>query len=968
MSMNPSGVPAGDHRSGGFKVAPAFGPYRILEEIARGGQGVVLRAQHVEGDIVALKILLEAKNERACKRFEQEVGVLVRLYHPNLPRILDTGLTEGRPYVAMQLVEGQSLGERLKREGPLSAEEAIEVLAPIAQALEYCHSFGVFHRDIKPGNIVVDRTTGRPLLIDFGLLKRDTSNDALSLADVSRLSLAGELVGTPSYMAPEQADTDSVIDARTDVYGLGATFYALVTREAPFGGPTLYNTLLQVLDSPVPDPRDLQPSLPVGVSSACMRAMAKEAAERPPSPAALISELRGGLREASPEGGGSPFSSREAPSRATVALAFLAAVILIASGWLLGRDRTRPPVVAASPPTAAPAARSPGKAPSVSPSSAATPAPRRSPKQERAEPGSLLLSRKFESTFHSAIRHGPWILAHQGEAGWLAFREDALGARPVTLPGGAGRFSWDPRAKLLYCRVHAENLALSADGVRFVPYDVGVGVARLGDSVVVATEDGSLRALDPAAPDPPLWTTELQRQLGVPPLPLDLDFNGHADHLLVCSLDADAWLLDAAGAIKATLALPGGSFETPQLLSAAPGESEVLVACGQGALVRVVVRADRLSVAGRLDLSEPLEGSPLIVRQEGRAPWIAVTAHCIGLALLPADLSELAWVGRRATPGEFGLCGPAAVDLDGDGRPELAMSRMKEGGAAWVEVYSLEGEWVTRLEAGEHDVRLVPGEGKQLVAAGRQLYAWGSWRALPVGAPGPPLQERVWGSLAGQAWKAAKRGALEIGGLEGQVYHALVARHLGEGDLRGGVDESFRQFVEPMLRHYGGNVSRRALHALFGPAGEPGPPEPKTNAIYPARSPDLPGPQVSFPMGKQPQTQGSLSRLEVAGFQPSRSLFQAGGRLIFYCTLPKEQAYRLRVDQEVFNVKGTGFAQVQVFADGEPVGGLSLWKERQGDRLLGVGVLSAGEHRFELRFSHATALTHLRFVRIEPRS
>ena len=152
-----------DPNSLNFLPGQVFGHYRVVAELARGGQGLVLRAQHAQGAMVALKVLLRAEGP-AFRRFQREVDVLARLNHPNLPRILDTGMIQGHPFVAMQLVEGGSLAHRLKHRGPLPIEEAVEILDEIAKVLEYCHSLGVYHRDLKPGNVVVDQASGRPFL------------------------------------------------------------------------------------------------------------------------------------------------------------------------------------------------------------------------------------------------------------------------------------------------------------------------------------------------------------------------------------------------------------------------------------------------------------------------------------------------------------------------------------------------------------------------------------------------------------------------------------------------------------------------------------------------------------------------------------------------------------------------------------------------------------------------------------
>ena len=270
--------------------ARQIGPFWIREELSRGGQGVVYKALRAGESVpsVALKLLLsEGPRQRA--RFLREARLLAELSHPNLPRFVGQGEDQGCPYLAMELVAGETL-KALRLRGPLEPERIRDLLTPIAEVLQYCHERGVFHRDLKPANVLID-ATGRPVLVDFGLAKPDPGGNA---AEVERLSLTGDVLGTPEFMAPEQIDSRSgTIGAHTDVYGLGATLYFLLAGSPPFEGETGYNVIVSLLKSPPPDPSALQPPPPPALAELCRRALSKTPEGRPESAAAFLKELQG---------------------------------------------------------------------------------------------------------------------------------------------------------------------------------------------------------------------------------------------------------------------------------------------------------------------------------------------------------------------------------------------------------------------------------------------------------------------------------------------------------------------------------------------------------------------------------------------------------------------------------------------------------------------------------------------------
>jgi serine/threonine protein kinase/formylglycine-generating enzyme required for sulfatase activity len=368
-----------------FEVSPGqtLGSYRVLEEIARGGQGVVLRAEHVRlGAPVALKLLLDVGDEGLRKRFTQEAKVLARLTHPNLPRVTDLGEVEGQPFLAMELIDGSDLHKLLQQEGIPELAWTVEVLEAVADALGYCHGRGIVHRDLKPQNVLIERESGRPVLTDFGLVKVDPTA-APSMASEGPLSMTGEIKGTPAYMAPEQIDPSfGPVGPRTDVYALGATLYALLTGRAPFQGESVYNLIFAVVQKPTPDPRH-EGKVPDAVAEVCRRAMSKSPEERQESAAAFSEDLRAacaGEGRPTARAGPPPTSSergesvdgrngaRADSSGAPWAIAALVCA-LVGSALFFGlRGQTSAPGSASASPSVAPSV-----APSAEPSAAVSP-------------------------------------------------------------------------------------------------------------------------------------------------------------------------------------------------------------------------------------------------------------------------------------------------------------------------------------------------------------------------------------------------------------------------------------------------------------------------------------------------------------------------------------------------------------------------------------------------------------------
>lgn len=264
--------------------------YELLEEIGRGGQGVVYRARQKSlNRTVALKIIgiTNGRSKAHLKRFRLEAEAAAKLNHPFVVPIHEIGERKGRCYFSMGLVEGGRLDQIAKRE-PMSPRQAAEVIAKLARTVHYAHQHGIVHRDIKPGNILLD-TKGEPHLTDFGVARLlETENDATCTIEVS---------GTPSYMAPEQAQANNRrVCSTTDVYALGAVLYELLAGQPPFSGGTPFETVRLLLETEPRQPRLLNPKVDRDLSTICLKCLEKDPKRRYSSALALAEDLEHWLR------------------------------------------------------------------------------------------------------------------------------------------------------------------------------------------------------------------------------------------------------------------------------------------------------------------------------------------------------------------------------------------------------------------------------------------------------------------------------------------------------------------------------------------------------------------------------------------------------------------------------------------------------------------------------------------------
>jgi len=257
-------------------ISQSLGRYHILEQLGEGGMATVYKAYdtRLESEVAVKVIRTESMPQnaiaRALKRFEREAKLLARLTHPNIVKVIDYGEYDGKPYLVMPYLPGGTLKQKLGK--PIPWQEAVQLLSPIAEALDYAHSQGMIHRDVKPSNILLTER-GQPLLTDFGIAK------VLDVEETMDLTGTSAAVGTPEYMAPEQVTSKSV-DHRADIYALGVVFYEMVTGRKPYTADTPMAVLFKHASEPLPRPRSFVPSLPDGVEKLLLKALAKKPEDR----------------------------------------------------------------------------------------------------------------------------------------------------------------------------------------------------------------------------------------------------------------------------------------------------------------------------------------------------------------------------------------------------------------------------------------------------------------------------------------------------------------------------------------------------------------------------------------------------------------------------------------------------------------------------------------------------------------
>lgn len=265
---------------------PELPGYEILRQVARGGMGVVYEAvQRSLNRRVAVKLILQGglASKIDQQRFVTEATAVAKLEHPNIVVIHEVGEHRGLPFFSMEYIEGESLAQ-LGSRGLVNPRQAAQYVHDVAEAVQFAHDHGVLHRDLKPSNVLVDKL-GRVRVMDFGLAKQIDADD--------KLTVTGQLLGTPAYMAPEQASGSSAnVGPACDVYGLGAVLFELLTGQPPFCGATQLETLLDVLESDPPLPQQLNPQVPRSLEMIALKCLEKNPADRYASAQEVATDLQ----------------------------------------------------------------------------------------------------------------------------------------------------------------------------------------------------------------------------------------------------------------------------------------------------------------------------------------------------------------------------------------------------------------------------------------------------------------------------------------------------------------------------------------------------------------------------------------------------------------------------------------------------------------------------------------------------
>lgn len=352
--------------------------YEVLEQLAAGGMGTVWRARHVELDVdVALKVIsTESASPSLLKRFKHEAQAAARLRSPNIVQVLDYGIFDDQPYLAMELLRGEDLAGRLARVGRLSPDECLRIMKGIAGGVEVAHEAAIVHRDLKPANIFLEKVGDREVVkvLDFGVAK-----DLARAADPSGTTGAGAPVGSPAYMSPEQVWGEAVGPA-TDLWAMGVVAFEMLSGESPFVDETLAKVFERIIRAPLPQIADFMPEAPAELQSFFERVFSRVASERFDSPRQLVDELGLALQGAAPLDAArsqrhkgelpgrevrtvSPFSTtqgrsqvaRSQPKWVWGVAAFLLLLGLFGLGWLSLRKDVPGAAIAAAAPSEPPA-------------------------------------------------------------------------------------------------------------------------------------------------------------------------------------------------------------------------------------------------------------------------------------------------------------------------------------------------------------------------------------------------------------------------------------------------------------------------------------------------------------------------------------------------------------------------------------------------------------------------------------
>src|SRR4051812_7600189 len=296
------------------------GRYEVEKELGRGGMATVYRAKDLRhGRTVAIKVMsADVATSVGAERFLREIEIAAGLTHPNILALIDSGtLADGQAYYIMPFIDGESLRQKLAREGPLSIDDAVRLAREVADALQHAHDRGIVHRDIKPENILL--SGGHAVVADFGVARALTQPGGT-------LTQTGSAIGTPLYMSPEQAAADPSVDARSDVYSLGVVLYEMLAGTAPHQGQTAQAIMARKMIGPPPALRAIRPAISVALEQTVLKSVEVAAADR----FATARDFGAALNPATISGANA--SSPAASARSTRLRLAVAAAVIVATG------------------------------------------------------------------------------------------------------------------------------------------------------------------------------------------------------------------------------------------------------------------------------------------------------------------------------------------------------------------------------------------------------------------------------------------------------------------------------------------------------------------------------------------------------------------------------------------------------------------------------------------------------------
>lgn len=908
-----------------------LGRYAIQREIARGGMGVVYEGRDPEGGAVAIKLMRQQRSGEDDHRFRLEARATARMEHPNLVRTLEFGYHEERPFLVMDLVEGQTLADRLQERGPLPVAEVIRIGRELAAGLEHAHAEGVLHRDIKPENVLLD-DADRVRLTDFGLAKLTGAATQSLLGSVAQTTLEGQLIGTPQYMSPEQVDGEtSRYDARSEVYGVGATLYTLLCGAPPFSESAKLIHLLNAIARKDPrDPREVRPGLPAGLVEVVLRCLEKSQEDRFASAAALEEALR----ELDAQG--------ERPRPARLGSALLATGALLAA---LGLSLWGLSAVAGSPLTASPSPTPPAVAWRTGAGIRDT--------ETITWRGGRLLARG-----HSLLGTRQWSVVDPRDGSHQTLNGLTELLRPA----------WDS-ARASFAGIGSGSRLLQIEG-QGPPLDLGsferatVAWAHSG-LVVVGDAAGAVHGVQVGQAQPAWTLSPFQGRLESEPLGLDLDGDPGPDHLLLgtCAGEVGLLRLEDGQLVARTLVgapLQGESFAP---FGGAPGSPRVLVNSRSGLFEILRVQASGIVREKINSYTAPFPVVPEVQYRDGE-PIRIVTGTRLGLVAFRPDLS-VEWVSGVA-PGSVPRGGVAIVDVDGDGLEEFAVAEFQyEPTTVAIGVYDDQGRRRASLPLGHRGAWLQGGSSPGLI--GHDLRDVIRWKSLPrLPAPPAPSFRRLTSSVLGGAFDSARDLAAQLPESERvSSWDGVAAWHLGQRatfeSLYDADPERFDAwFNEDLETLRLSGAQRGILHAARRSSED--------DKIPPVLIPETQE-GLSAVRGVDLEATPYLVdrvRIRTQG-ERGKGVFQGSGWLELEFTLAEAEKLDLVFNHQSYLDFGLAWSEIAVTMDESPV--TPRWCANQWGSVdrLSLGELQPGTHR--IRFTivgRSLTIWRLYYARLEP--